>query len=168
MDFLIEASKKETQGRKFSWTDPNADYSGSIGLGLPDYINIAKEQTRILLIERAQIQGAILQKVDLSLNEIDLAIKNRSQAIEGRDIELRRIARITNNMKLGISYALADLVTALQGKVKDDILLTDSNYRYLLAWTKLNRLIYSGPYTNLGHGDFFASEFKTQINSAQP
>jgi hypothetical protein len=168
VDFLIDAArKKEKVESVFNWMDPNGDANGSLGLGFPNYIKIAESDVRQILIERERVQSIILEKVEESLNEINLAIRDRKLARDGRDIEDRRIARITNNMKLGINYALADLVTAFQGKVRNDLALTGAGYRYLVAWSKLQRLIYAGPYANLARGNEYLPTFKAETENAE-
>ena len=149
MDFLIVASQSDQVGRAFTWLDPKGDTDGGLGIGLPTFVKIAAIEVDHIRAQRRQIAAITSEKIAQTMGDLKKAADQYKIGAQGKLIQERRIARITNNINLGIAFALADLVTAFQGRLQSESLMTQSKYAYLSAWGRLNRLLYAGPYKGL-------------------
>ncbi len=149
MDALILAAQSEQTVRTFEWLDPKGDPTGGLGFGLPTFVKIAKIQENEIRAERRQVESIVGEKVSEVVDDLNKAASDYQLALQGKLIQERRIARITNNINLGINFELADLVTALQGHVQSEILMDQQKYLYLASWGRLSRLEFTGPYATI-------------------
>jgi hypothetical protein len=149
LDFLIVAFQSDQVGRAFEWMDPKGNPDGGLGIGLPTFVKIDALEVDHIRAQRRETVATTSEKVAQTMADLKKAADQYKIAAQGKLIQERRIARITNNINLGIAFALADLVTAFQGRLQSESLMTQSKYAYLSAWGRLNRLLYAGPYKGL-------------------
>ncbi|MBI3541957.1 MAG: hypothetical protein HY075_01600 [Deltaproteobacteria bacterium] len=147
LDTLIDAARWNKYERWFTWMDPAG--GAAIGVNLYPYLQVAPSQLRELGTKRENMQALLLQKTENLFGEINQALQAYALAKEGVGIQSRRINRILTNMRLGINFTLADLVGALQSQVAADIAQVNAEYAYYVGISKINRLLFAGPYARL-------------------
>ena len=166
LDDLVQVARTATTQRYFNWLDPNGDDNGNLGAGLPSYIEIGYSQIRELVDRRQQTQSQLLNKTNQEANNVKEAIIQWKFARQGQLISNNRIARIKTNIRLGINFEIANLVSALQEKVQNDLQLVQAEFNYQVAWARLSRLMYAGPYASLARGNNLSGTFESETGSA--
>ena len=81
--------------------------------------------------------------------EINQSLDAYRLAKEAVAIDTRRVVTIQHNIDLGITYQLASLSSALVDKAKADMNQISAEYSYYVGITKINRLMFAGPYGRL-------------------
>lgn len=154
LDHLVNAAQHSFVSRFYQWIDPDGADAGSLGLGLPSYIEIGASKIRELFDMKADAQSRILKKVDQALIQSQLVFENYRVAVESSRIDERRIARLllnfrTGNFGPGTSFNLADLAEALQDKALNDIYQIDGLFSQLALLAQLDFLTFKGLYSPL-------------------
>ena len=143
---MVQWARNNRIERVFNWLDPAADSASGLGPSFPFYMKVSFHQIDEMLARKEQLKSLIFRKVSSTFNEINLNIQNYALAIQSREIQARRVLRVSQNLKNGISFVMSDLVTAFQDQVKADLNIVNAEYGYLIALSRLNRLLYQGPY----------------------
>jgi hypothetical protein len=146
VDDLIALAQQNTEERYFTWLDPSGDPSADIGFGLPSYIGIGRDEIAEAQAQKNQVKSMLLDKLSRTSNELSERRQSYALISDSVDIQIRRVERIEENFRLGLSITMSDLVNALQDQEKADVELVDAEFGYYAALSRLNRLIYAGPY----------------------
>jgi hypothetical protein len=159
MTSLLAAAKLDKAGRMFNWLDPNGDVSGGLGFGFPTYVKIADTEVKELEAQKSEVEALLDKRVNEVLESMQDAVDEYGLASDDQLVEDRRVAVIMNELSLGLPFNTLELVAALQGRIKDDLLLIGAGYAYASSWSRLNRLLYAGPYVELAKGRLLSPDF---------
>ncbi len=150
MDDLIQMAQFQKDSRKYQWMDPSGDSSGGLGFGLGDYIEIGQAKIDELMQKRQELQADLLDKVNNTSDEWNEALQSHQLAEQGITIQNIRINRLTFDMLNGLStFDMGDLVDAIQGLLNDDLERIRAKYAYFIAYSKMNRILFAGPYAHV-------------------
>jgi hypothetical protein len=144
---LIQLAKHTKIERIYSWLDPSADTFAGLGPSYPFYLEVSQRQIDEMIARKEQLKSVIFNKVSDAISELDTTVKDYDLALQSREIQERRVIRISQNIKVGIAFAMSDLVFALQDKIKADLNIITAEYGYLISLSRVNRLLYQGPYS---------------------
>lgn len=146
IDHLISAVRASRGERWTTWLDPYGDPNGGLGFALPTYVKIASSQTNEMKIRRTQMESILTQKLRNITLQMNLAVKLFNESLVGREVQKKRVNRMSTNIRMGASFALSDLINAHQDEIRNELDLINSQYDYLMSKAALNRLKMSGPY----------------------
>jgi len=152
MDFMIRASKYQTEERIWSFLDPNG---GGIGFGTPSSIRIGQSYERELQVKRQEALSQLNKACLDTANESNTAVRSYkistqylAKAYKIRDILSKRIL-LGDSLNENILDELSDNADEI---IKYESQKLASQYEYLIATGKFNRLMLSGYYNNLEVG----------------
>jgi hypothetical protein len=149
MDALIAQARSSRTQRIFGWIDPSGDGAGSLGFGIADYVRIGSSQVAELELKRQQLQAVLLQKVAIAVAEARGAAASYRTARFDVELQERRLARLTGNLRLGISVSLVELVGAMQARMKSDLDVNGAEFGYRAARSRIDRLVLTGAYADV-------------------
>lgn len=149
IDTLIESARVNKLERYFSIIDPAGGAQAAIGFNLYAYFQVAPSQLRELAVRRDNLKSLLEQKAFNTYSEATQAIQAYQIATTGIEIQDRRVDRVLSYLRLGIGFSLADLVNAIQSRVQSDVDQVNAEYAYYVALSKINRLLFAGPYARL-------------------
>jgi hypothetical protein len=147
MDSLIAAAQANRGSRYFNWLDPAGSDDGAIGFGFGSYLAIGASQVREMTVRRQQLQSMLLQKVANTTTELQGSIEARSLALRSIEIGDARVKRLLDSLRLGLNISLTDLTLALQNQMRADLDLVDAEFGYLVAYSKIKRVLYEDAYS---------------------
>jgi len=152
LDFMIKASKYQTEERMWSFLDPNG---GGIGFGTPSSIRIGQSYERELGVKRQETLSLLIKACLDAVNESNSTIKSYklsaqylTKAYRIRDILSKRIL-LGDSLNENLLDELADNAGEI---IKYESQRLASQYEYLIATGKINRLMLNGYYSNLEVG----------------
>ncbi|MDB5039135.1 MAG: hypothetical protein JWQ35_2663 [Bacteriovoracaceae bacterium] len=151
VDALIQAAKENKKGILFGWIDPSSGSNHALGLGLGADFMIAASEVNELGIKREKLSQGIIRKVYETMDKINEASESYKLAEEGIAIQEQRIDRYLTNLQIGIDVRMTDLANALEGLAKNRVDRIVSEVSYDAAQSHLNRLLISGPYSEIIH-----------------
>ncbi|MEO5968958.1 MAG: hypothetical protein ABIQ95_03450 [Bdellovibrionia bacterium] len=143
---MVQWARDNRIERVFNWLDPAGEMGSGIGPSFPYYMEVSFHKIDEMLARKEQLKSIVFHKVSDTFTDINISVQDYSLAIESKEIQARRVLRISQNLKNGIAFVMADLVAALQDQVKADLDIVNAEYGYLIALSRLNRLLYQGPY----------------------
>jgi hypothetical protein len=146
---LLSESKDSKANRFFYWMDPSVGAGANLGAGLPSSIEAGQDQINEIEAQQAQLQSTLQQTLQNTENEIQLALQDYKLANDSLTLQQQEIAQMDNQLLLGISVPVANLQNAYQAAITDEGNLIAAEYSYYVSLGKLNRLLYSGPYTDI-------------------
>jgi len=152
LDFMITASKYQTEERIWSFLDPNG---GGIGFGNPSSIRIGQSYERELQVKRQEILSQLNKGCSDTTNESNTAVRSYklstqylAKAYKIRDILSKRIL-LGDSLNENMLDELADNAEEI---IKYEAQKIASQYEYLISTGKFNRLMLTGYYANLEVG----------------
>lgn len=152
VDFMIKASKYQTDERIWSFLDPNA---GGLGFGTPSSIRIAQSYERELQIKREEISSLLGKGCRDSVNERNSSLRTYkmadqylAKAYKIRDILAKRIL-LGDNLNENV---LDDLADNAQEILKYESQKLAAQYEFMISEGKISRLMLNGHYANLEVG----------------
>jgi hypothetical protein len=143
---MVQWAKDNRSERIFNWLDPAGELGSALGPSFPSYLAVSLHQIDEMLARKEQLKSMVFRKVFDTFTEINLSVQDYDLAKQSKEIQARRVLRISQNIKIGINFVMSDLVAALQSQVRADLDIVNSEYGYLIALSRLNRLLYEGPY----------------------
>jgi hypothetical protein len=149
IDKLIESANAQKAGSFVQWLDPTGDDTGSIGPGMFSYVEIGSSKVRQLYDKRTESQSDILKSVDDALTLSQTIYAQYQSAVKSSTNAEGRINRFMTDFHGGFSFAMSDLVTALQDRAANDLNQVNAEYAFLTLQAQLNFLTFSGPYAQL-------------------
>jgi hypothetical protein len=149
MSALLQMAQTAKSVSYFNWLDPAGSAQGDMGFGLPSYIAISKDQVGEIQAEKDKVQAGLISEISDVSTDLTQTIQSYQLACDAVDINDQRVQRLTNNFKLGIQVTMSDLVNALQDQEKSDLDLIDYEFGFYGAVSRMNRLLYTGPYSDI-------------------
>jgi hypothetical protein len=151
---MVEWAKMNRDARYFDWMDPSGDSDGGIGLGLPTYIQAGQAQVDEIVAQESALKATLLKQLSVTISELQKTADDYTLAVQGGDIQYRRVLRLTESLKVGdAGFVMSDLIGALQDQLNSQLGQIDAEYGYLLALSRLNRILYQGVYSPQENGD---------------
>jgi len=144
---MVQWAKDNRTERVFNWLDPAAEPGAGLGPAFPFYMEVGFHQIDEMLARKEQLKSVVFRKVSDTYIGINTSIQDYALAVRSKEIQARRVLRISQNLKMGINFVMSDLVAALQDQVRADLNIVNAEYGYLISLSRLNRLLYQGPYT---------------------
>lgn len=152
LDFLIAASKNARGEQAFGFLDPNS--SSSIGFGYAATLRIGKSRTKEIEIKKTETISLIEKKVLDVVSEYNNTLSFYRLSERGYQTSLKRLDVLYQRLRLGddsISEEtfVQELVEASQYALKYSSTRASAIYAYLIAISKVNRLVLQGFYSDL-------------------
>ena len=149
IDHLVQVARLNRNERWFSWIDPAGDPTGGLGAGLGSYVQVGASQMRELEVRRTQMEAILSERLKMLVDQANLQSALYTTGIRERGVQQARVARITQNMRMGTQFVLSDLVNALQDQARNEMDLATAEYLYWASSAALDRLQMTGSYSGL-------------------
>jgi hypothetical protein len=149
LDELVVAARRTKAASFFQWLDPAGNDQGSIGFGLVDYVKVNSATIRQLQDRKAGTQAQLLGTLDDALSASAEIAAQYSIATQAAGTAQARIDRLLLNMRSGIPFAMASLVSAFQDKAASDVQVINARYAFAILQAQVDFLTFSGPYADL-------------------
>lgn len=146
MSELVAWARNQRNARLFDWMLPSGDPSGGVGLGLPSYIEAGQDQVNLIRAESDDVKSILLRDLSETIDELNKAAGDFSLSVQGELTNKRRVDRIAENLRIGMSFVMSDLVSAFQDEMNSQIAEIDAEYGYLIALSDFNRILYQSSY----------------------
>jgi hypothetical protein len=153
IDYLIKASAIQTKERTFSFLDPNS--SAGLGFGTPSAFRIGKSYEEELRLKRKELSSLLQKKCVDSVNERNSSLRSfriANQYLQNtskvRDILIRKMI-LEGSLS---EEVLSTLVTNADELLKFDAQRSSAVIQFVISEGKVNRLMLTGVYSNLGVG----------------
>jgi hypothetical protein len=143
---MVQWARDNRTERIFNWLDPVSALGSTLGANYPAYMKVSFYQIDEMIARKEQLKSIIFKKVSDTFTQLNLNVQDYTLAVQSKEIQERRVLRISQNLKTGINFIMSDLVLALEDQVKADLDIVNTQYGYLIALSRLNRLLYQGPY----------------------
>lgn len=152
LDYMVTASKYQTEERIWSFLDPDG---GGIGFGTPSSIRIGQSYERELKMKREEILSLLQKGCRDSVNEVNTSLRSYKLATQylAKSQKIRSI--LTKRILLGDELnesILDDLADNAQEILKYESQKMSAQYEFMISEGKLNRLMLKGFYANLEVG----------------
>jgi len=149
INYLIEAARVSKKVTYFNWLDPSGDPSAGLGAGLGESIAIEETKVDSLLIRKQQIQASLNLNASLAVGRYNESIELYKLSLDDLYRAQRRVERIVSSLKEGRNVTLLDLISALQDRLKVQIVLEGAVAGFRIAKVKIDRIGLDGFYANL-------------------
>lgn len=146
VDELILEAQDRRKGRWVNWLDPSGEGAGALGLGLVPYIEVGASQVEELKITRQKLQEGVLRKVANAFQSMTTSARVYAIAVADSEVQQRRLDRLVNQLRLGQTVSTTELVTAVQGKLRNELDLSSARFTWASASAALDRQLYQGRY----------------------
>jgi hypothetical protein len=149
MNALLQMAQTAKSVTYFNWLDPSGSAQGGMGFGLPSYIAISKDQIGEIQAQMNKVQAGLISEISEVSTDLNQTLQSYQLTCDAVDINDQRVQRLTDNFRLGIQVTMSDLVSALQDQEKSDLDLIDYEFGFYAAVSRMNRLLYTGPYSDI-------------------
>ncbi len=161
MDVLIDSARWSKWEKAFSWFDLSG--GEPLGLNMISFFQVAPSQIRQLTAKREGLESQLIGKATALFEEITQTLEAHGLAKQAVTIDDRRVNNALAKMDLGLNFSLPSLASALVDKAKADINQISAEYAYYIEISKVNRLVFAGPYSRLAPGSGLAA---TNVSAA--
>lgn len=148
MDYLISAAQTNKIETFFDWITPTGGQP--LGVGYATFIEIAQAQLEQARVQRQQLQANLLQTIANNINNLNATVAEYKLAQKNITIQNSLVNDYLNQLKLGISVASSDLITAFSGQMAAQMTLINDRFQYLVLRDNMDRELYEGQYAALG------------------
>jgi hypothetical protein len=149
IDHLIQGAQLGKEADFFSWLDPAADISHSLGFGTGSTLKIDGSQIETLRIQRVQSQSSLLQLLASAVTSYNHSVDDLRDSEEGLQLENSRWEKMIVQLQNGIAISPTELTSIPQDRLRWQIHLLDARLEYRSSQAKFQRLLLQGFYSNL-------------------
>ncbi len=153
IDFMIKASKSQTEVRRYLYLDPSSD--GVLSSGTPSSIRIGESYENELKIKRKEIASFMQKKCADTMNERNSAL----QAYKTSNLYLKNALALKKLLAQKVvlegtasTEVLLEIVTNSEDVIKLKSNIVSSQIQFQASESKLSRLTLTGYYKNLEVG----------------
>lgn len=141
LDKIIAISKSEEQKAYWSWIDPSG--SALTGLGLPYgvMIEISKEKTQELQIQKEQIMAYTNQKASEAYENYTTALQEYKLSQINLDLQNKRKQLFDEKINLGLQVDFFGLLSVLQDNLNAKVKMAAAEANYRVSRAAIQRLM---------------------------
>ncbi|MEK6772325.1 MAG: hypothetical protein AABY64_00160 [Bdellovibrionota bacterium] len=153
IDFMIKASKHQTEVRRYLYLDPSSD--GVLSSGTPSSIRIGESYENELKIKRKEIASFMQKKCADTMSERNNAVQTyKTSALYLKNaLALKKLLAQKVILEGSASTeVLLEIVSNSEDVIKLKSNIVSSQIQFLASESKLNRLTLTGYYKNLEVG----------------
>ena len=155
LEYLVKASENSTNERAFGWLDPTSDKN--IGFGYPASLQVGKSQEAELRKKQQQVFSLIAQRSVEVTSDYNAALRGFSLSASGLKSSRSYLSRLLRELQSGEELLDRPEFLNLVIETSRKVLKFRSNelasrYSFMIAKSKIDRLLLDGFYKNLEVG----------------
>jgi hypothetical protein len=149
MDYLISAAKTTRKADFFSFLDPTADLTRSLGAGIGETIKIDKSQIASLELQRNQTASNVLNTLETAVVRYNHSIDDLGDSYDGLDLEKKRKDAVFAALDAGQPIAAGEITSVSLDHLAWAVNGLDALLDYRASLATLQRLLFQGYYANM-------------------